>query len=154
MLSFDVSAIDMVLVLAVIILLFLYASKKSNNSTNERLHAPTIEKPRAFSIQKPYESSMEKPRALPIEKTSSLAVARSHVPAIKSQLEERKLVQEKYGMNKTLEVRNVVMQPQATSQNCAHNFGYLGNLPKHTPIPDECLSCPNVMKCLSQKKSL
>ncbi|MEM3704070.1 MAG: hypothetical protein QXX79_06625 [Candidatus Bathyarchaeia archaeon] len=30
---------------------------------------------------------------------------------------------------------------------CAHYFGFLNNLPKETPVPDECLVCPKVLQC-------
>jgi len=30
---------------------------------------------------------------------------------------------------------------------CAHYIGFLTALPKHAPIPDECLVCPKVLQC-------
>jgi len=33
-------------------------------------------------------------------------------------------------------------------QECVHHFGYLRNLPKNTPVPEECFGCPKVMRCL------
>lgn len=38
---------------------------------------------------------------------------------------------------------------QADSAKCPHDFGYLKKRDKNTPIPDECLSCPRMMECLS-----
>ena len=35
-------------------------------------------------------------------------------------------------------------------QGCPHYFGYLGKHPKHTPIPNECLTCIKIMECLSK----
>jgi len=35
-------------------------------------------------------------------------------------------------------------------QGCPHHFGYLGEHPKHTPIPNECLTCTKIMECLSK----
>jgi len=34
------------------------------------------------------------------------------------------------------------------SVGCAHHFGYLKARPKDSPIPDECLLCTEVMKCM------
>ena len=33
-------------------------------------------------------------------------------------------------------------------QNCRHYLGYLKERAKNTPIPDECLTCPEVTKCM------
>lgn len=33
---------------------------------------------------------------------------------------------------------------------CPHSFGYLNNRPKGTPIPDVCLTCPKITKCMLQ----
>ena len=32
--------------------------------------------------------------------------------------------------------------------NCPHYLGYLKERPKNTPIPDTCLSCPEIVQCL------
>ena len=32
---------------------------------------------------------------------------------------------------------------------CPHRFGYLKEHPKHTPIPNECLTCTKIMECLA-----
>lgn len=31
---------------------------------------------------------------------------------------------------------------------CAHHFGYLKKRPKNTAIPDDCLTCPQMIKCI------
>jgi len=33
-------------------------------------------------------------------------------------------------------------------QNCPHYLGYLKGRAKNTPIPNECLTCPETIKCL------
>ena len=33
-------------------------------------------------------------------------------------------------------------------QNCPHYLGYLKERAKNTPIPDECLTCPEAIKCM------
>jgi len=32
--------------------------------------------------------------------------------------------------------------------NCAHFIGYLKTRPKDAPIPDECLTCSRILKCM------
>lgn len=34
-------------------------------------------------------------------------------------------------------------------RDCPHFFGYVRNLPKNTPIPDDCLGCPWIVECLT-----
>ncbi len=31
---------------------------------------------------------------------------------------------------------------------CAHSLGYLKTRPKDSPIPDECLTCSRILKCM------
>ncbi len=33
---------------------------------------------------------------------------------------------------------------------CPHSFGYLSNRPKGASIPDSCLMCPEITKCMLQ----
>jgi hypothetical protein len=37
-------------------------------------------------------------------------------------------------------------------KGCTHKFGYLKNLPKNTPLPDECFGCPQILECLMRPK--
>lgn len=36
---------------------------------------------------------------------------------------------------------------------CRYHFGYLGELPENTPIPDECLGCLKLMECLIRRST-
>jgi len=36
-------------------------------------------------------------------------------------------------------------------QGCPHHFGYLKNLAGDAPFPDECLTCPAIIKCVCKK---
>jgi hypothetical protein len=102
MLSFDVSAIDIVLLIAVIVLLVLFIQKKGQASTTPPL-------------------SVQAQDELP-EKTE-----------LKSQKAKKKLT---------------ANQSHKGFHECAHSFGYLKDLPKNTPVPNECFGCPQVMRCL------
>jgi len=42
-------------------------------------------------------------------------------------------------------LQDVVEQKEG---KCPHFFGYLSGRPKNTPIPDFCLTCQQMMKCL------
>jgi hypothetical protein len=33
---------------------------------------------------------------------------------------------------------------------CPYHFGYLSELAKSTPIPEECFFCPKVVDCIAQ----
>lgn len=36
---------------------------------------------------------------------------------------------------------------------CSYFFGYLREIPKNTPIPDECLGCLRIMECLTKRST-
>jgi hypothetical protein len=131
MLSFDVSAIDIVLIVAVIVLLFLFSSYK-------KLHASTIEEsPRPVP---------EKPHGRIVEKSYAPIIAESQVEAVKPPQEEHEVI------SRPFRSKDIASKSSASPPNCVHSFGYLGSLPKNTPIPDECLGCSKVMQCLYQKE--
>lgn len=56
--------------------------------------------------------------------------------------------------NKNQEMPKHVARPENRSPNthCVHHFGYLRKLPRNTPIPSECLGCPQVVECLTTLK--
>jgi len=37
-------------------------------------------------------------------------------------------------------------------QGCPHYFGYLGEHPRNTPIPNECFTCIKIMECLLERE--
>ena len=103
MLSFEVSAMDVVLLVAMLVLLLLFISQKRSQSVAEpQLNADHQEK------------LLEEPKA-----TVETAI------------------------------RNPLKKQSAEDfQKCVHQFGYLRNMPKNTPIPDECFGCPKVLRCM------
>lgn len=44
--------------------------------------------------------------------------------------------------------RHEVKKLFQSSRTCSHFFGYVRTLPKKSPFPDECLGCPQLLKCL------
>jgi len=49
-----------------------------------------------------------------------------------------------------LEKRETLSKDDAgnNASNCAHFVGYLKTRPKESPIPDECLTCDKILKCI------
>jgi hypothetical protein len=37
------------------------------------------------------------------------------------------------------------------SKQCAHRFGYLSVRPKNETIPDDCMMCENIVKCMTKE---
>ena len=103
MLSFEVSAMDVVLLVAMLVLLLLFISQKRGHSAAEpRLNMETQEK----------------------------------------------LSRKPVKMEKTAAEDSAKKQSAEGFQKCVHKFGHLKDMPKNTPIPDECFGCPTVMRCL------
>jgi hypothetical protein len=40
---------------------------------------------------------------------------------------------------------------KSKSTRCAHFLGYLKTRPKNSSIPDDCLTCRNIMKCTADR---
>jgi len=103
LLSFELSVIDIVLLIAVVVLLLLFlAQRRGQPATKSEL---------PMTGQK---------------KTSE----KSNVPV------------------KTAQEKVSTTQGPADFQECVHHFGYLKNLPKNTPVPDECFGCKQILRCL------
>ena len=47
-----------------------------------------------------------------------------------------------------VETERTEFSGDAKSSECPHNFGYLREHPRNTPIPNECLTCTKIMDCL------
>jgi len=103
MFSFEVSAIDIALTIAVVVLLLLFLT--------QRHVQPTTESESTITYQK---ETSEKPKVS--VKTAQEKVSKTQTPM--------------------------------DSQECVHHFGYLRNLPKGNPVPDECFGCKKILQCL------
>ncbi|NIR87129.1 hypothetical protein GWO13_05960 [Candidatus Bathyarchaeota archaeon] len=40
---------------------------------------------------------------------------------------------------------------ETDSPKCTHHVGYLKTLPKSAQIPDDCLTCPKLLRCMSKE---
>jgi len=45
-------------------------------------------------------------------------------------------------------VADKIPAPAEKPASCTQSFGYLSNRPKDSPIPDECLICQEITKCM------
>ena len=123
MLSFEMSAIDLILAVAVIILLILYLTKSSAK--------PPVEE--KMLVEK--ESSLGEPvmeATLPETIISEATIPEATVP--EEEIESSVSTQP---------------QPQTGSAKCPYGFGYLRKLDKEASIPDGCLGCSRIMECYS-----
>jgi hypothetical protein len=57
------------------------------------------------------------------------------------------------GLVKNAQAKLSITQSSTGFQNCIHQFGYLKDHPKDTPVPDECFGCPKILHCLFPNKS-
>lgn len=103
MLSFEISAIDVVLLVAVLVLLLLFVSQKRSQSVSK--------------------------------------------PGLNMNNQEELLVEPKTKGKTALKTSNEKQLAEGF-QKCVHQFGYLKDMPKNTPIPDECFGCPKVLRCM------
>ena len=46
------------------------------------------------------------------------------------------------------DIQNVELTSQVDNQRCPHHFGYLADLSDNSCIPEECLLCSKVVKCI------
>jgi hypothetical protein len=77
-------------------------------------------------------------------------------PIERSQLSKREtpktgVVTEKPKPVSTLKFHSEKKPSHKEARDCPHFFGYVRNLPKNTPIPDDCLGCPWIVECLTAK---
>jgi hypothetical protein len=121
MLSFEMSAIDLILAVAVIILLILYLTKSSAK--------PPVEE--KMLVEK--ESSSREPVIEAIMQETTISEATMPEATVPEE-----------------EIESPVStQPKTGSVTCPYGFGYLRKLDKEASIPDGCLGCSRIMECYS-----
>ena len=42
-------------------------------------------------------------------------------------------------------------KPELKAEACQHHFGYVGERQAKEKIPDECMTCENIVKCMLKK---
>ena len=61
--------------------------------------------------------------------------------------EEKESPSKRVSIEETVSVKDAGANKKVVSK-CPHHFGYLRERPKNAPIPDECITCSETIKCL------
>ncbi len=80
-----------------------------------------------------------------LEKPAEIKKIHSEVPVRTAEVVETK---EKQKTKNDEAKKAFFLFGERNFEGCRHKFGYLNDLPKNTPIPDECFGCPEIVECL------
>lgn len=152
------AGIFILLVVYVAILIHLKPSLKSKKShedadieseivqqSPEEEHAETSVQPTIIPV-KAKETAEEPPKAIePPEEP----IAEFQTPKESASLPSKEVSKiEELITHKAKEIPKKAGPP-----GCSYYFGYLGQLPKNDPIPDDCLGCFKLMECLIKQST-
>ena len=171
MLSFELSAFDLVLSVGVIVLIVLFVatllklnpSGEKGESKNVRaykeeheLAAPTHDVGQIAGASIPHTGPLGAERATSEKVQQSPQVTVSATTGGSSQ-ESLEQVPKIFGYREPPRNHRPQESPKQASKSseekdCLHFFGYLGGLPKNTPIPGECFGCQRIVDCLITPK--
>jgi len=70
-------------------------------------------------------------------------------PHCLSKLESVQLKQEE--VTEAFPIEESQSEEKQKEENCPHHFGYLAKRPKNVPIPEFCLTCPQMIECCIDK---
>lgn len=175
MLSFEFSAFDLVLSIAMIVLIVLFLTtiwklnptKETKQSQDEEVHEEEQEPsqlspqpkevgyPQTVQTSRPYGSwqSPEKTVAQRPPQTPKLVVSATTEGVSEESLERATKPDEYKEPTKPAKATFAKQSPRnADGKDCLHHFGYLNELPRNTPIPGECFGCQKIVDCLVTKK--
>jgi len=172
MLSFEFSVFDLVLSLGVIVLILLFVTtlwklnptKENKEPQDEEGYndesvptmlpsqpnpQPTVQPSRADSSQSVLGSSQQR-----IPETSKVVVSATTAGTSHESPQEPQRPIEPAQPPKQAKptVSSKPVAKDSSAKGCYHHFGYLGGLPKNTPIPNECFGCSKIVDCLITKK--
>ena len=173
MIPFELSFIDIALVIAITVLIILYVTlllrlKPSTKHTLEthtkketHIHEETRpKKPGTTTVHQTIRQEVpEKPRTpIGTPRTSEKIVVsvenqtKPEQPTAPIEIEEmpRRPIQPLEAPKVEEEALSVEPPtlPSTKPAECPHYYGYLKKLPKNVPIPDECLGCLRIVECL------
>jgi len=69
-------------------------------------------------------------------------------PFCLSRLDVEEVTEHLESQEPSQEEKSMVEKVEDNVSNCTYEFGYLGSRPKDSVIPDECLICPRILKCM------
>jgi hypothetical protein len=171
MFSFEFSAFDLVLSVGVIVLIVLFVvtllklnpsseHKKSKNAyayeEERELAAPTHDLGQIAEADMSSTVLQGAERATPekLQQPPQLSVSATTGGSSQESLEQQPKSFGYTGPSKNHKTSEVQKQAPKSSdeKDCLHFFGYLGGLPKNTPIPGECFGCQRIVDCLITPK--
>jgi len=166
MVLFEVSFIDIALLMAITVLVILYVTlllrlKPSTETTIDKplQRKPPTQEPATPPTTQP-ELSVEKQerpeRSIVPEETpeSKISVKIPETPEEPPEQIETPTMEQPMESTETPESKEETLEsieetpPSTSLPECPHYFGYLRKLPKNLPIPDECLGCLRIVECL------
>ena len=159
---FDFSLFDIILMAGIFILIVLYVAlvirlKPSLTSKKEASEkAAHVETSPQSPKGKPTEASTQPAKPLPIkEKVEKLPtyVGPREAPRVEIQKPMEAIPS---SSQEALKMKELLIQKAKAAQKggppgCSYYFGFLGELPKNTGIPDACLGCLKIMECLIKR---
>lgn len=169
MLSFEFSAFDLVLSIGVIVLIVLFVttllklnpsgenkeSKNVNlNKEEQELTTPTqdFSQPDKAGVSHTFPQSAERTTTEKLQQPQVIVGATTGG----SSQESFEQAPKSYRYRESPKNHKAEAQRQAPKgsedKDCLHFFGYLGGLPKNTPIPGECFGCQRIVDCLITPK--
>lgn len=159
---FEFSLFDIILMAGIFILIVLYVAlvirlkpslKTKKESSEKDADSETLpqspkEKPSEASPQ-PTKPLQTRERA---EKLPTYVEARE-APRVEIQTPKRTAPS---SSEEALRMKELLIQRAKAAQKggppgCSYYFGFLGQLPKNTAIPDACLGCLKIMECLIKR---
>ena len=171
MLSFEFSAFDLVLSIGVIVLIILFVTTilKLNPSEDKKSRKETAyQEEQEFAPSTYSPDQMNNPQDMPFatpkgaEKTTfervqqppKLAVSATAGGHSQESLEQtsKPIEHKEPPRDKRTTSSHKQTTKSSSEKDCLHFFGYLGSLPKNTPIPGECFGCEKIVDCLSTVK--
>jgi hypothetical protein len=168
MLSFEFSAFDLVLSVGVIVLIVLFAAtllKLNPSNEDKKSHKEIVHEEeqefvasthRLGQLTDPQNAPYTTPRGTEkatlerVQQPPQLTISATTGGYSEESLEQTSKPIERKEPLKNQKTAGSQKQPPKTSsvKDCLHFFGYLGGLPKNTPIPGECFGCEKIVDCL------
>jgi hypothetical protein len=170
MLSFDFSAFDLVLSIGVMVLIVLFVTTlvKLNPSgeKQEKKKADAYEEEQELTPPTQDFSQLDRagtsqtfPQSADRTASEKLQPPQVVIGAAAGGSSQESLEQpsKSYGYREPLKNHKSQEAQKPTpkgseDKDCLHFFGYLGGLPKNTPIPGECFGCQRIVDCLITPK--
>ena len=171
MLSFEFSAFDLVLSVGVIVLIVLFVttlvklnpSSEGKESKNTKIREEEHEfatsthdlgQPNSPNMPHTTLQGADRATSEKLEQPPQLTVSATTGGSSQESLEQTPKTFGYREPPKNQKPLGIQKQAAKSSEDkdCLHFFGYLGGLPKNTPIPGECFGCQRIVDCLITPK--